>query len=100
MTNKHIFNLITQIAKPSFKNKSDCLISIIENWNNIVPNNWKGFTTPIQLKWDTANLATLIVSISSSSLSVHLNYESNAIIKKLNNYLGQKIITKIKFVNS
>ncbi|MBL7789269.1 MAG: DUF721 domain-containing protein [Chitinophagales bacterium] len=79
------------LDKNHFKDKS-LNIKVTENWQEIVGNTIYHHTTRIDAK-----LPKIFLKINNSSLKEMLYHDSNLLIDKINNYLGEDCVKEIIF---
>ncbi len=91
-----------KITKKAIGNKNILLGNIISNWTNIVGKELSNITNPIKLSFrknKDSQLITMHIGVKSS-LSTEIQYKSQLIIDKINNYLGYQGIHELKIIHN
>ena len=84
--------------KRTIHNKANIYSKIIDNWKNIVGENLFSACFPKSFKsFNNSEIKRLNIMVKRGH-EVDVEYARNAIIKKINKFLGYKFVNKIKLI--
>ena len=98
---KKISNIISRIAEPIVKKKGFYHTKIITDWQEIIGEDLSKETCPIKIisnKQKNKTLFTLYIEVNNASTATQLSYLEEFLIEKISNYIGYKVINKIKLI--
>ena len=95
---KQLFHFVEKITQPILEKKGIYLIKLIEDWQEIVPEEFKNITTPSKIVWNKNNQGVLYIKSENYVVNNIIMHKSKEFIKQINSYFGYKCITEIKFI--
>lgn len=97
MATKHIFDIVSNVTRPFLENQEEYFVSLLENWFEMIPEEWHKEIYPVKFKWIDNHKAILILKSNNNSSTVSLAFKSNFVINKINTFFGHNVIVKIMF---
>ena len=96
---KKLGSSLPKIIDKNIKKKNFIELSVINNWNEIVGKDIAKFSWPIKISFnDINNLNGRIFVKTERGRSMEIEFKSQEIIEKLNQFFGYKAINKINII--
>ncbi len=95
---KQLFHFVEKITQPIIEKKGIYLIKIIEDWQVIIPDEFKNIIYPSKITWNKNNQGVLYIKSENYVVNNIIMHKSQELIKQINSYLGYKCIIEIKFI--
>ena len=95
---KQLFNFVEKITQPIIEKKGIYLIKLIEDWEIIIPEEFKNITSPSKIIWNKNNQGVLYIKSENYVVNNIIMHKSQEIIKQINSYFGYNCIIEIKFI--
>lgn len=98
---KHVSKSVLKVSGQLFDRKFITLGRLLEHWNLIVGYDYARTTTPIKITRSTIGKTkkySLLVSTNSAQ-ALQLHYKKDLILEKINQIIGETMITDLKFID-
>lgn len=95
---KQLFHFVEKITQPIIEKKGIYILKLIEDWQLIMPNEFKNITSPSKIVWNKNNQGILYIKSENYVINNLILHKSQDILKKINSYFGYNCITEIKFI--
>ncbi len=95
---KKLFYFVEKITQPIIEKKGIYFIKLIEDWQIIMPNEFKNGTSPYKIVWNKNNQGIIYIKSDNYVINNVIMHKSQEIMQKINSYFGYNCIVQLKFI--